>query len=439
MIEVLGGKVAKVEPGSIAEEAGIIPGDVVVSINGHPLTDIIDYRFYAAEQDIDVVIRRDDEEIVVSIEKDYDDSLGIEFEDELFDGVRTCDNRCMFCFVHQLPQGMRESLYLRDDDYRLSFLQGNFITLTNVDQDDIDRIIEQKLSPLYISVHTTDPKLRNMMLRRESSPDIMQQLKTLALGKITLHTQIVICPGINDGKHLEQTIHDLASLYPAVASIGVVPVGLTKHRLPGSKATAVDTAGAKRIVQQVKRWQYRLRDDLGSRLVWVSDELYLASGVPVPSASSYEGFPQIENGIGLVRQFIDDARKTSHRLPEKAEKPIKATIVTSVLSSKLFDDFAENLNNVESIEVRVATLVNEFFGDTVTVAGLLTGQDIRNQLQGKDLGDVVIIPSVMLRDGAFLDNITVDELSNALGTRVAVVEPRPSALAKLLLGEDSTV
>lgn len=437
MTEVFGGKVAKIEPGSIAEEAGIIPGDVIVSINGHPLADIIDYRFYTAEQDVDVVVKRGDEEIIISIEKDYDDRLGIEFEDELFDGVRTCDNRCLFCFVHQLPLGMRESLYLRDDDYRLSFLHGNFITLTNMHQDDIDRIIEQKLSPLYVSVHATDPKLRNMMLRKESSPDVMQQLKTLALGRITIHAQIVICPGVNDGKHLEQTIHDLASLYPAVASIGVVPVGLTKHRLPGLKTMAIDTVGAKRIIQQVKRWQYRLRDDLGTKLVWVSDELYLAAGVHVPSASSYEGFPQIENGIGLVRQFIDDARKTSHRLPEKAEKPVKATLVTSTLSSKIFEDFATDLNNVKNIEVSVAPIVNEFFGDSVTVAGLLTGQDIKNQLQGKELGDVVVIPSVMLRDGVFLDDMTVDELSYSLGSRVAVVEPRPSALVKLLIGEES--
>ncbi|MEN6371483.1 MAG: DUF512 domain-containing protein [Armatimonadota bacterium] len=437
MTEVFGGKVAKIESRSIAEEAGILPGDIVVSINGHPISDIIDYRFYLADEDINLIVRRGEEEAEISIEKDYDDPLGIDFEDELFDGVRTCGNRCLFCFVHQLPQGMRPSLYLRDDDYRLSFLHGNFVTLTNVDEKDIDRIIEQRLTPLYVSVHSTDPKLRSSIIRNEHAPDIMQQLHTLAAGKITIHTQIVVCPGVNDGKKLEQTIHDLASLYPGVASIGVVPVGLTRHRLAGPAIDAMDPVAAGKIVQQVRRWQKKLRKDFGSRLVWASDELYLASGIPVPSASSYEGFPQLENGIGIVRQFIDDTRKTIARLPERIPHPVKATVVTSTLATPIIEEFTSELNKVEDLHVYVAPIMNEFFGESVTVTGLLTGKDIINQLKGHDLGDFVLIPTVMLRDGVFLDNITLSELSEALSCPAAVIEPTPSALADKLIGEVS--
>ncbi|MEN6520881.1 MAG: DUF512 domain-containing protein [Armatimonadota bacterium] len=437
MTEVHGGKIAKIESGSIAEEAGILPGDIIVSINDHPIGDIIDYRFYSADENVNLIVRRGNDEAEISIEKDYDDPLGVEFEDELFDGVRTCGNRCIFCFVHQLPQGMRPSLYLRDDDYRLSFLHGNFVTLTNVDGKDIERIIEQRLSPLYVSVHSTDPKLRNTILRNEHAPDIMQQLHTLAAGKITIHTQIVVCPGVNDGKKLEQTIHDLASLYPGVASIGIVPVGLTRHRQAGPAIDAIDPVAAGKIVQQVRRWQKKLRKDLGTRLVWASDELYLASGIPVSSASSYEGFPQLENGIGIVRRFMDDARKTLSRLPESIPHPVKATVVTSTLAAPIIEEFTIELNKVENLHVLVAPITNEFFGESVTVTGLLTGKDLVNQLKGQDLGDFVFIPTVMLRDGAFLDNMTVSELSEALSCPVAVIEPTPSALADRLIGEVS--
>lgn len=428
------GRVASVEPGSIAEEAGILPGDLIISINGHKLADIIDYRFYSTEEEIDVLVRRGDEEAVISIEKDYDDPLGIEFEDELFDGVRECGNRCIFCFVHQLPRGMRRSLYLRDDDYRLSFLHGNFVTLTNVAEDDLKRIIEQRLSPLYVSVHTTEPELRQQMIQSRNAPDIMQQLQTLAEGGIILHTQIVICPGTNDRDHLARTVKDLASLYPQVASIGIVPVGLTKHRrasLPHIEL--IDTEGARQIIRQVRAWQKEFRKQFGTRLVWASDELYLVAGIKVPSAASYEGYPQIENGIGLVRQFIDDLRRTAKRFPERLPYHLRATLVTSTLAAPVVEELADVLNRIENLRVKVVPIINEFFGESVTVAGLITGKDIKDRLMKADVGDVVTIPSVMLRDGVFLDDMTVDELSAALNRPVIAVEPRPTALVKSLI------
>jgi len=434
LTRLCGGKVASVEPGTIADEAGILPGDLIISINGHPLYDIIDVRFYSAEEQIEVAVRRGEDQFLISVDKDYDEPLGAAFQDELFDGVRTCGNRCIFCFVHQLPRGMRRSLYLKDDDYRLSFLHGDFVTLTNVSDRDMGRIVEQRLSPLYVSVHSTEPELRSEMLRGRKAPDVIRQLGTLGRAGITIHTQIVICPGTNDGPHLERTIRDLSSLYPGVASIGIVPVGLTRHRQSEPAVQAVDADGAREIVLRVRRWQREFKRRLGTRLVWASDELYLLAGLPVPSAWAYEGFPQIENGIGLVRRFLDDARRVARRLPRRVPHPIRATIVTSTLAAPLLDELACELNRVEGLEVRVQAVRNEFFGETVTVAGLLTGGDIRRQLSGHDLGDLVILPAVMLREGEFLDDVRLDELESALETPVIAVRPTPGDLAQALVG-----
>lgn len=432
MTKLHGGIAASIEPGSIAEEAGILPGDLIVSLNGHLLADIIDYRFYSAEEEVEILIKRGDEEAVISVEKDYDDPLGLEFTDELFDGVRTCGNRCVFCFVHQLPKGMRRSLYLKDDDYRLSFLHGNFVTLTKADDSHIRRIIEQRLTPLYVSVHTTEPELRREMLRGKCEPDVMGRLRALVEGGITLHTQIVLCPGWNDGPHFEKTVRDLAALHPGVASIGVVPVGLTEHRKVGPQLDRIGPDHARGIVANVKKWQREFKSTLGTRLVWASDELYLVSGMPTPSARTYEGFPQYENGIGIVRQFLDETKLAIKRLPERVPHLVRSTIVTSTLAAPILNDFAAALNRVENLHVEVVPIRNEFFGESVTVAGLITGRDIAKQLQGREPGDVVIVPSVMLRDGAFLDDVTTDQLSGDLNRPIVVVKPLPRTLMETL-------
>lgn len=433
MTKLHGGTIAYVEPDSIAEEAGILPGDVLVSINGHHLLDIIDYRFYSAEEEVDLLVRRADEEAIISVEKEFDDPLGIEFADELFDGVRTCGNRCVFCFVSQLPRGMRKSLYLKDDDYRLSFLHGNFVTLTNTNEDDLKRIIDQRLTPLYVSVHATELELRSQMVRGKVMPDVMSQLRVLSDAGVTLHTQIVLCPGFNDGEHLNRTVQDLASLFPGVQSIGIVPVGLTTHRRNESQLASIDPTDAAAIIQSVRRWQREFKSRYGTRLVWASDELYLVSGYPIPSSASYESYTQLENGIGLVRKFMDDEKRAMRRLPLRLPRPVKATAVTSVLAAPVLQDFVDKLNQIINLEVEVATIKNEFFGETVTVAGLITGQDIRNQLSGRDLGNVVILPATMLRDGAFLDDISTIELSNALKKPVEAVTPMPSGLVAALI------
>ncbi|MGB9619150.1 MAG: DUF512 domain-containing protein, partial [Armatimonadota bacterium] len=347
----MAGIIAAIEPGSIAEELGWHIGDEIISINGRLLRDVIDYRFYCSDQHLRVVLRRRHarhllrasvhepgsravdpgeslfvrsafgrgekkssyELLEYDIEKDIDTSLGVEFSDILFDGVRTCAARCIFCFVDQLPKGLRKPLYLKDDDYRLSFLDGNFITLTNVNEEDIDRIIEQRLSPLYISVHATDRRVRERLMGKRC-PDILEQIDALSAGRITLHTQIVLCRGINDGWHLDQTINDLAGRYPTVASIAIVPAGVTRHRRSKFPLQGIDVEYSRQILNTIRQHQQQFLVKKGTRLVWAADEFYLSAGRPVPARPAYEGFPQLSNGVGLVRLFKDSGAYSLRRL-----------------------------------------------------------------------------------------------------------------------------
>jgi len=411
------GVISSIDPGSIADQLGWRVGDEIVSINGHELHDIIDYRFYSSDDHLSIAIRRGGETLEYEFEKDIDQLLSVEFKEPLFDGVRTCGAHCVFCFVDQLPKGLRKSLYLKDDDYRLSFLDGNFITLANVTQEDLDRIIEQRLSPLYVSVHTTDPDLRQRMLGR-SCPDILRQLDTLALGRITLQTQIVLCRGINDGEHLERTVSELAERHPTVASIAIVPAGITRHRRNKTPIGAIDAQYSARILCKVRQWQRRFLSAKGTRLVWAADEFYLSAGQRVPRAAAYEGFPQLANGVGLVRLFKDSARRISN----PKSQITNVSLVTGTLAAPLLRHWALSLRGV-GIMLNVYPITNRLFGDTVTVAGLIAGQDVIDQLRGKDLGDALIVPSVALRDGAFLDDVTAADLERELDCRVLVVDP----------------
>lgn len=448
----MGGIVDTVEPGSLADGLGWRSGDRILTINGHPLSDEIDFRFYSADERLTVVLSRRGRRLTFDIHKDYDTPLGITFRDILFDGVRTCGAHCVFCFVEQLPKGMRRSLYLKDDDFRLSFLHGNFVTLANVSESDLQRIVTQRLSPLYVSVHATDPSLRRKLLGRDA-PDILTQIDTLAGGRIALHTQVVLCRDINDGAHLDQTIADLASRYPTVASIAVVPAGLSRHRRNKTPIGAIDAQYSALMLHSIRRWQRRFRKEIGSRLVWPADEFYLSAGEPVPGASVYEGFPQIENGVGLVRRFLDSAaRARRDLLPLLSEKtpgevrprssvrsrarggvrPLRVSLVTGTLAAPLLRDFALSMQNPR-VEFEVFEIVNRLLGNTVSVAGLLSGSDIKDQLRTAELGDVVMVPSVALRDEAFIDDVSVDELGQALGTRVEAVEPVPYALVRRIM------
>ena len=427
----LGGVISIVEPDSIAEDLGWQPGDEIISINGHLLRDIIDFRYYSSDEFITVAVRRGDQTAEFEIEKDSDMPLGVSFEDILFDGVHTCGAHCIFCFVEQLPKGLRKSLYLKDDDYRLSFLHGNFITLANVSDEELQRIVQQRLTPLYVSVHTTDFTLRERMLGRRS-PDILQQIDQLAQGHIGIETQIVLCRGVNDGSYLEKSVSDLAARYPTVESIAIVPAGISIHRKNPTPIGTIDPEYSRGIIRSVRKWQREYMSKYGTRLVWTADELYLNAGWPVPSARVYEGFPQIENGIGLVRQFLDSAVRTRKILPKHLPKPMRISVVTGHSALPVLTQWVDSID-CDNLDICVYPITNNLFGPTVTVTGLIPGKDVIGQLQNKDLGDALVIPSVSLRDGVFLDDVTVDDVARELRTRVIVVKPRPYQLVKAIL------
>jgi putative radical SAM enzyme (TIGR03279 family) len=343
----------------------------------------------------------------------------------VFDGVRSCQNRCGFCFVAQLPKGMRPALYVRDDDYRLSFLHGNFITLTNLRPQDRRRIARDHLSPLYVSVQATEPETRARLFGRDTL-DPLAEMRRLMRHGIEFHTQIVVCPGINDGPHLTRTVEDLAALHPGVQSIGVVPVGLTRHRRRQPDIAAVTPALAAEIAAQVARWQRAFRRRLGTRLVFASDEMYLRAGKPIPSRASYGELPQLGNGIGCVRLFLDDLKRMR---PADLRRPARVVLVTGAEAAEMVRALARKLEMGQNVQAQVCMVPNRFFGESVTTAGLLTGRDIVAALQRTGAGDVVIVPATAVREGeGFLDGVTVEELARAIGAPVLVAAgPREAA------------
>lgn len=404
-------RIAQIVPGSIAEELGITPGDRLLSINGMVVSDYIAYRFAIADEEIELVLAHGDEVEAIGIEKDADEDLGLIFASDVFDGVRACRNACVFCFEAQMPTGMRGSLRLRDDDFRLSFLHGNFLTLTNLTDDDFGRIARERLSPLFVSIHATDREVRNAMLQNHRAPDICEQLQRLGDAGIEVHGQIVLCPGWNDGDVLARTLDDLAALFPIVRTVGIVPVGLTAHRPAGPAVRPVAAADAARVLEQVHRQQDALRAATGSRQVFAADEFYLLTGAPLPLAAAYEGFPQKENGIGLARLWQDELAG----LPVPALSSRRITLGTGTLAAPLLAPLAVRLGQA-GIEAQVLAIPNHFYGGGVSVAGLLTGGDVRAALAGRDLGDLLILPAAMLNaDGIFLDDSTPDDLQQALG------------------------
>ncbi len=410
--------------GSIAAELGLRRGDVLLSINGRALRDVIDYRFYGAEEELELVVERDGEQWVYRAERGYGQELGLEFAEPTFDGLRRCNNRCEFCFLKGMPQGMRRSLYIKDDDYRYSFLFGNYITLTNLTEADWARLAEQRLSPLYVSVHATELLLRRRVLGNPAAPDVIQQLKRLGSLGIHVHTQLVLIPGLNDGPHLARSVADLAALYPTVQSIAVVPLGLTRHHRGPFRTYTPDEA--KPIVDQVSAWQRAYRRQHGLSLVYASDEWYLMAGLDAPPAEAYDGFPQLENGVGLTRVFLDEEFQVSgSRFQVGRVTLVCGTLIASVLERK-----AAELAETTGLAMEVVPVVNDFFGPTVTVSGLLTGRDVVAALQGRvlslskgrDLGDVVFLPRAMFDASGelTLDDMTPAAIGEALGVRVEV-------------------
>ncbi len=427
-------EIFRAEPGSIANELGLEPGDRVVAINGEPVRDLLDFRFLEADENLIIDIKKaDGAEWVLDVEKEYDRSLGIDFGTGGFGRTRRCVNKCLFCFVDQMPAGMRKTLYIKDDDYRLSFWSGSFITLTNLCDNDLQRIAGQRMSPLYISVHTTNPELRAQMLGNHRAALILEQLHYLAEAGIEMHTQVVLCPGLNDGNEIKRTTADLADLWPAVSSLAVVPVGLTRFRQGCYPLRAVTEDEAREML----RWVHLKQDEFMAKMkypfVFASDEFYLMSGEPVPPAGRYVDFPQTENGVGLTRLFLDEWQEVENALPREA-LDLKATIVTGQLGEKILGPVATRLNGIKGLEVHVKAIENHFFGKQVTVTGLVTGTDILNQLKKEEIGDLLVLPSVMLKkdEHVFLDNLTPEDLAERLKKKVAVVEG-PHQLVEVLL------
>jgi putative radical SAM enzyme (TIGR03279 family) len=422
--------ITKVIPDSIAAEVGFEPGDAIVAINGTSPRDLIDYQFLCADELLELeVIDAAGRSHSVEIEKDYDDDLGLEFETALFDGLIQCNNRCPFCFIDQQPPGKRQSLYLKDDDYRLSFLYGSYLTLTNLTQKEWDRIEQMRLSPLYVSVHATEADLRRRLLKNDRAGKILEQLKWFKKRRLQIHAQVVVCPGINDGIHLEQTLQDLAKFHtgeiPAVASAAVVPVGLTRFRPNQDELAPVSREKAREVINQVQAIQEKFRQKLGSTFAWLADEWFLIAQQELPAESHYEDYPQIGNGVGSIRQFIKQFQDTaSLMLPKRLAIPRRFTWVVGNAVEQAFDPLVQQLNAVAGLEVKLAALSSDYWGQEITVTGLLTGQDLLNNLQGKELGEAILLPSLMLKQGdtRFLDDLTVAKISSQLNVPILAVD-----------------
>jgi len=398
-------RITKVLPDSIAAEIGFEVGDAIVAINGTRPRDLIDYQFLCADEVLELeILDAAGKTHSLEIEKDYDQDLGLEFETALFDGLIQCNNRCPFCFIDQQPPGKRTSLYLKDDDYRLSFLYGSYLTLTNLPEREWQRIEQMRLSPLYVSVHATEVDVRIRLLKNPRAGQILQQLKWFQERRLQIHAQVVVCPGINDGKHLEQTLKDLASFYtgevPAVASVAVVPVGLTRFRPPKDELTPVTREKAKEVISQVQMLSQQFRQQFGSSVVWLADEWFLIAGEELPSESEYEEYPQIDNGVGSIQLFIKQfATVAAELLPPKVYPQRRLTWVVGNAVEKAFQPILKRLNLVEGLEVNMRALCSDYWGQTISVTGLLTGHDLLLNLEGQDLGDGILLPNVMLKMG----------------------------------------
>ena len=415
--------ISKVYKDSIADELGIEVGDLLISINGEPIHDIIEYRFLLSDEYLEVEIQKQNREVYIyEIEKDYDDDLGIEFTNPIIDKAKSCRNKCVFCFIDQLPKGMRETLYFKDDDSRLSFLQGNFVTLTNMSEEDINNIIKYRISPINISVHTTNPELRKTMIKNKFAGNLYSIMERLAEAQIQMNCQIVLCPGYNDKEELERTVSDLTKLYPYVNSAAAVPVGITKHRehLPNLEIFNEKTAGE--TIDQVDKLQKKYLKELGTRFIFLSDEFYIMANRKLLDYDEYEGFIQFENGVGMISKFEREIKDYLENLSEDHKSKIKkVSIATGHSAYEFMCEMAKCImEKCPNVQIDVYKIINNFFGDTITVSGLVTATDIIDQLKDKNLGETLYIPSSMLKadEEIFLDNITLENLSDIMGLEV---------------------
>ena len=431
--------VDQVEQGSIGEELGFEPGDQLMSINGVRPRDLIDYRYLCVNEELHLEVRDASGELhQVDLEKDADDGLGLGFTEALFDGLRQCNNHCPFCFIDQQPPGHRHSLYLKDDDYRLSFLYGSYLTLTNLTEADWQRIDQQRLSPLYVSVHATEPNLRERLLVNPRAGLLMQQLSWFGERDLQVHAQVVVCPGLNDGAALERSLRDLASHgrgdWPAVLSAAVVPVGLTRFRPPDDGLVPVSPACARTVIDQVEILQQEFQQHLGTRFAWLSDEWYLIAGLPLPPRLDYEDLPQQENGVGTIRAFLEALDDATRTLPERVDQPRRCSWVVGRIVASALRPVTDRLSAIHGLEVQLLGLPSPYWGQDQVVTGLLTGEDLLKGLDGLDLGDELLLPSVMLRQGqpVFLDDVTLEQLQESLPVPVRIVHGAADIVAAAL-------
>ena len=417
--------ISRVLPGSIGEELELEPGDVLVSINGQLVEDVFDYRYLMNDEVVELLIRKKNgEEWELEVEKDYEDDLGVEFENSLMDDYRSCSNHCIFCFIDQMPPNMRETLYFKDDDSRLSFLQGNYVTLTNMSEYDLDRIIKFHLSPINVSFQTMNPELRCKMLQNRFAGDALKKVDKLYQGGVIMNGQIVLCKGVNDRDELEYSLEKLSEYAPVLQSVSVVPVGLSKYRDGLYPLEPFDREDAEYLIEQVERWQKIMMERHGIHFIHASDEWYILAGKKLPEETRYDGYLQLENGVGMMRLLETEVKERLAGL-EGDNREFTASVATGKLAAPFIQQYMKLIQEkFPNIKVNVYTIRNDFFGERITVSGLITGADLREQLKDKELGEKILIPCNMLRSGedVFLDDLTVDDIREALGTELVVVD-----------------
>ena len=434
-------KIRTVLPGSIAEELELEPGDVLLAVNDHEIEDVFDYHYYTNEEYLTVLVRKPDgEEWELEIEKEFEEDLGIEFESSLMDDYRSCRNHCIFCFIDQMPPGMRETLYFKDDDSRLSFLQGNYVTLTNMSDHDIDRIIHYHLGPINISFQTTNPDLRCKMLHNRFAGDVFPKIRRLADAGIELNGQIVLCRDINDGAELERSISDMTSYLPALRSVSVVPVGLSKYREGLYPLKPFDAQSAGEVIDLIESWQKKIYPQYGVHFVHASDEWYLLAGRPLPEKDRYDGYLQLENGVGMLRLLKEEVEETLAEVKPDGETPKRrVSIATGRLAGPFLKELGKQIETVyQNVTLQIFEIRNDFFGKSITVSGLITGQDLIAQLKDQDLGDELLLPTNMIRSGerVFLDDLTIEDAEEALGVPIRIVESGGRDLVCAVTGEE---
>ena len=417
--------ISRVLPGSIGEELELEPGDVLVSINGQLVEDVFDYRYLMNDEVVELLIRKKNgEEWELEVEKDYEDDLGVEFENSLMDDYRSCSNHCIFCFIDQMPPNMRETLYFKDDDSRLSFLQGNYVTLTNMSEYDLDRIIKFHLSPINVSFQTMNPELRCKMLHNRFAGDALKKVDKLYQGGVIMNGQIVLCKGVNDRDELEYSLEKLSEYAPVLQSVSVVPVGLSKYRDGLYPLEPFDREDAEYLIEQVERWQKIMMERHGIHFIHASVEWYILAGKKLPEETRYDGYLQLENGVGMMRLLETEVKERLAGL-EGDNREFTASVATGKLAAPFIQQYMKLIQEkFPNIKVNVYTIRNDFFGERITVSGLITGADLREQLKDKELGEKILIPCNMLRSGedVFLDDLTVDDIREALGTELVVVD-----------------